>query len=176
MMRATELICDHGGRRHRDESAALAWRKAFIRMPYARELTVPLGVINDTFETAVTWDKFEAFHLAVSTATAAALKEATARAGTVSIRFTHVYPDGPAPYYTFNVSVPQDNSSNSGDMSRAAPRKHCLEPGEPSPTITPLAVTTCLGISNNALPCSAGHSKQPRARLIPPESSIREFW
>ena len=104
MMRATELICDHGGRRHRDESAALAWRKAFIRMPYARELTVPLGVINDTFETAVTWDKFEAFHLAVSTATAAALKEATARAGTVSTRFTHVYPDGPAPYYTFNVS------------------------------------------------------------------------
>jgi len=51
----------------------------------------------------VTWDKFEAFHSAVSTAAAAALKEATARAGTVSTRFTHVYPDGPAPYYTFNV-------------------------------------------------------------------------
>ena len=33
-----------------------------------------------------------------------ALGEATGgRAGTVSTRFTHVYPDGPAPYYTFNV-------------------------------------------------------------------------
>jgi alkyldihydroxyacetonephosphate synthase len=72
-------------------------------MPYARELTVPLGVINDTFETAVTWDKFERFHTAVSTATAEAIREATGRAGTVSTRFTHVYPDGPAPYYTFNA-------------------------------------------------------------------------
>jgi len=54
MARAVELIQDHGGRRHLDESAALRWRTAFIRMPYARELTVPLGVINDTFESAVT--------------------------------------------------------------------------------------------------------------------------
>jgi alkyldihydroxyacetonephosphate synthase len=103
MMRASELIQDHGGRRHRDEGAALTWRTAFIRMPYARELTVPLGVINDTFESAVTWDKFESFHTAVSAATAEALKEATGQPGIVSTRFTHVYPDGPAPYYTFNV-------------------------------------------------------------------------
>ena len=59
------------------------------------------GGDQDTFESAVTWDKFEDFHGAVSAATAAALKEATGRAGTVSTRFTHVYPDGPAPYYTF---------------------------------------------------------------------------
>ena len=72
-------------------------------MPYARELTVPLGVINDTFESAVTWDKFEAFHTAVCAATEEALKEATGRPGIVSTRFTHVYPDGPAPYYTFNA-------------------------------------------------------------------------
>ena len=71
-------------------------------MPYGRELSVPLGVINDTFETAVTWDKFEDFHTAVSKATAEAIREATGKAGTVSTRFTHVYPDGPAPYYTFN--------------------------------------------------------------------------
>ena len=100
--RAIELILDNGGRRHADDRAAQAWRTAFIRMPYCRELTVPLGVINDTFETAVTWDKFEAFHTAVSTATVEAIKEATGKAGTVSTRFTHVYPDGPAPYYTFN--------------------------------------------------------------------------
>ena len=103
MVRAIELIRDHGGRRHLDERAAVAWRTAFIRMPYARELTVPLGVINDTFESAVTWDKFEAFHTAVCAATKEALKEATGRPGIVSTRFTHVYPDGPAPYYTFNA-------------------------------------------------------------------------
>ena len=82
---------------------AFRWRTAFIRMPYARELTVPIGVINDTFECAITWDRFEAFHAAVRKATAAALTEATGNAGTISTRFTHVYPDGPAIYYTFNV-------------------------------------------------------------------------
>jgi alkyldihydroxyacetonephosphate synthase len=103
MARAIELLQDNGGRRHADEGAAQRWRTAFIRMPYARELTVPMGVINDTFESAITWDRFEAFHDAVRRATAEAMKEATGNAGTVSTRFTHVYPDGPAVYYTFNV-------------------------------------------------------------------------
>jgi alkyldihydroxyacetonephosphate synthase len=103
MARAIELLQDNGGRRHADEGAAQRWRTAFIRMPYARELTVPMGVINDTFESAITWDKFEAFHDAVRKATVEALKGATGRGGIVSTRFTHVYPDGPAVYYTFNV-------------------------------------------------------------------------
>jgi alkyldihydroxyacetonephosphate synthase len=103
MARASELMADHGGRRHEDEAAGGRWRTAFIRMPYARELTVPMGLINDTFETAITWERFEAFHAAVRGATEEALNEATGRSGTVSTRFTHVYPDGPALYYTFNV-------------------------------------------------------------------------
>ena len=60
-------------------------------------------MINDTFESAVTWDRFEAFHTSVRAATEAALKEATGNAGVVSTRLTHVYPDGPAVYYTFSV-------------------------------------------------------------------------
>ena len=103
MARAVELLEDHGGRRHEDEGAASRWRTAFILMPYARELTVPMGLINDTFETAITWDRFEAFHDAIRAATLEALKEATGHKGTVSTRFTHIYPDGPAVYYTFNV-------------------------------------------------------------------------
>ena len=101
--RAIELMADHGGRRHAVEAAGQRWRTAFIRMPYGRELTVPMGVINDTFETAVTWNNFETFDEAVRKATEDALVEATGRKGTVSTRFTHVYPDGPAVYYTFNV-------------------------------------------------------------------------
>ena len=103
MARAIELMQDSGGRRHADEAAASRWRTAFIRMPYGRELTVPMGVINDTFETAITWDRFELFHETVRKATEDALVEATGRKGTVSTRFTHVYPDGPAVYYTLNV-------------------------------------------------------------------------
>ena len=36
-------------------------------------------------------------------ATAEAMREATGHPGIVSTRFTHVYPDGPAPYYSFNA-------------------------------------------------------------------------
>ena len=46
---------------HRDGAAGI-WRNAFIRMPYARERLVPRAIIADTFETAITWDRFEAFH------------------------------------------------------------------------------------------------------------------
>ncbi len=84
MARAIELMQDSGGRRHVGRGGGLRWRTAFIRMPYARELTVPMGVINDTFETAITWDRFEPFHEAVRKATEDALVEATGRKGTVS--------------------------------------------------------------------------------------------
>src|SRR5919202_5753621 len=84
MARAVELIADHGGRRPADGAAALRWRTAFIRIPYARELAVPLGVINDTFESAVTWDRFEDLHAAVRAATEEAVREATGRDGVVS--------------------------------------------------------------------------------------------
>jgi alkyldihydroxyacetonephosphate synthase len=75
------------------------WRDAFLRAPYLRDTFVAMGVISETFETAITWDRFPAFHAAVVGETAAAVRELCG-AGTVSCRFTHVYPDGPAPYYT----------------------------------------------------------------------------
>ena len=70
-------------------------------MPFARERTIQRGIINDTFETAITWDRFEEFHDRIKTATADAIKAATGQAGSVTCRCTHVYPDGPAPYFTF---------------------------------------------------------------------------
>jgi alkyldihydroxyacetonephosphate synthase len=109
MKRALECCADHGGAAeaagrpdaHRDGAAGV-WRNAFIRMPYARERMVPRAIISDTFETAITWDRFEAFHDKVKAATAQAIREATGRPGQVTCRFTHVYPDGPAPYFSFH--------------------------------------------------------------------------
>src|SRR2546423_7671175 len=72
-------------------------------MPYAREFLTPAGLITDTFETAITWDRFEAFHDAVKAATERAIRDATGRPGEVTCRCTHVYPDGPAPYFTFHA-------------------------------------------------------------------------
>ena len=73
-----------------------AWRDAFIRMPYMRDVLMQAGILSDTFETAITWDRFEAFHEQVVGATRAALGEPCR----VSCRFTHAYQDGPAPYFT----------------------------------------------------------------------------
>jgi alkyldihydroxyacetonephosphate synthase len=109
MKRALECCSDHGGTpesaeadAHREGTAG-AWRNAFIRMPYAREITVPRAIINDTFETAITWDRFESFHDRVKAATEDAIRRVTGRPGRVTCRFTHVYPDGPAPYFTFHA-------------------------------------------------------------------------
>jgi alkyldihydroxyacetonephosphate synthase len=76
-----------------------SWREAFLRAPYLRDIFVAMGVLSETFETAITWERFPAFHEAVLSAASAAVREACG-AGSVSCRFTHVYPDGPAPYYT----------------------------------------------------------------------------
>ena len=85
------------------EGAAGQWRNAFIRMPYGREKLTPRGIISDTFETAITWERFEAFHDQVKAVTEQAIREATGRPGQVTCRFTHVYPDGPAPYFSFHA-------------------------------------------------------------------------
>jgi alkyldihydroxyacetonephosphate synthase len=72
-------------------------------MPYGREKMTPRGIISDTFETAITWDRFETFHDQVKAATVQAIRVATGRLGQVTCRFTHVYPDGPAPYFSFHA-------------------------------------------------------------------------
>ena len=111
MGRALEIVADHGGDFDANEAAnpdahasgpAGAWRAAFIRMPHYREFLTANAVINDTFETAITWDRFRAFHDDVKAATEAAIEEATGRPGVITCRFTHVYPDGPAPYFTYH--------------------------------------------------------------------------
>jgi alkyldihydroxyacetonephosphate synthase len=110
MARALECCADFGGTVEPAaasdahlEGAAGIWRNAFIRMPYAREFLNPAGIINDTFETAITWDRFEAFHDKVKAATERAILEATGSKGEVTCRFTHIYPDGPAPYFSFHA-------------------------------------------------------------------------
>ena len=83
-----------------------AWRHAFLFAPYLRDSLVACGVLSDTFETAITWDRFPDFHAEVmETARRAVAKASGAKAEgrgspRISCRFTHVYPDGPAPYYT----------------------------------------------------------------------------
>jgi len=111
MTRALAIATSHGGDCpkgpvHKDgdkvssRGAAGTWRNAFIEMPYMFNALVSLGVVVDTFETACTWDRFDELHNAVIENVRAAMKRECG-GGLISCRFTHVYPDGPAPYYTF---------------------------------------------------------------------------
>jgi alkyldihydroxyacetonephosphate synthase len=103
---ALQLAADHGGtvtaRRSKDadqpDDSASTWRSAFLRMPYQRDALARRSMIVETFETACTWDSFESLHNAVTAAANAAIADICG-AGVVTCRFTHVYPDGPAPYY-----------------------------------------------------------------------------
>jgi alkyldihydroxyacetonephosphate synthase len=110
--RALECCKDHGGTtpngvviRGGGEAAGRGgatgdWRDAFIRMPYMLGPMAAMGAIFDTVETAIPWNRFAEFHAGVMQATQKALDEVCG-GGILSCRFTHVYPDGPAPYYTF---------------------------------------------------------------------------
>ena len=112
-----ELLCelarDHGGRlpdrpatppsqgadASRDE-AADAWRSSFLRMPYQRDGLARMGGIVETFETATTWDRVPALYHGVLERMRAEVRRITGADGLVNCRFTHVYPDGAAPYFT----------------------------------------------------------------------------
>jgi alkyldihydroxyacetonephosphate synthase len=69
-------------------------------MPLLREELTARGIIADTFETAVTWEQLPHLYTSVKEATARAVREATGQEGVVSCRLTHVYPGGPAAYFT----------------------------------------------------------------------------
>jgi alkyldihydroxyacetonephosphate synthase len=111
MERALEICREHGGEveqrrggstsgESRAGDAVGSWREAFLRAPHLRDVFVAMGVISETFETAITWERLPAFHEHVTAAAEQALRDVGVENGGVSCRFTHVYPDGAAPYFT----------------------------------------------------------------------------
>jgi alkyldihydroxyacetonephosphate synthase len=129
LARALEICSAHGGsyaERAADGGAEIgAWREAFFRMPYLRDLLVRLGVFIDTFESAVTWERFPAFHEQVTGAVRAALGE-TSR---VTCRLTHVYPDGPAPYFTVLAPARRGDEVAQWHEMKAAASRAILDAG-----------------------------------------------
>ena len=107
-------------RRSEQGDSVEAWRGAFLREPYVRDTLIAGGIIAETFETAITWDRFEQFHGSVLGATEAAVKQICGD-GHVGWRFTHVYPDGPAPYYTILAPAKRGSEVEQWDeIKRAA--------------------------------------------------------
>jgi alkyldihydroxyacetonephosphate synthase len=109
---ALDICVAHGGKpkkpviRNDDHAAAAndesadTWKQSFLRAPYLRDELARMGMISETFETCTTWANFPAFDAAVRAAAQQAIDTHCGGKGLVTCRFTHLYPDGPAPYYT----------------------------------------------------------------------------
>jgi alkyldihydroxyacetonephosphate synthase len=112
-----------------------AWRGAFLLAPYLRDTFVACGVLSETFETAITWDRFEEFHAGVMEAVRTKVAEvcgapaAGEGAPRVSCRFTHVYPDGPAPYFTVLAPAVRGGEVEQWDEVKAAASEALIEGG-----------------------------------------------
>ena len=112
-----------------------AWRNAFLFAPYLRDSLVACGVLSDTFETAITWDRFADFHAEVMETARRAVAEASGGPAEgpgsprISCRFTHVYPDGPAPYYTVLAKARRGDEVAQWDEVKAAVSDTVIDAG-----------------------------------------------
>src|SRR4051794_30527222 len=117
------------------EDPVNAWRHAFLFAPYLRDSLIACGVLSDTFETAITWDRFPDFHAEVMETAGRAVSEASggksegAGSPRISCRFTHVYPDGPAPYYTVLAQARRGDEVAQWDEIKAAVSDSVMDAG-----------------------------------------------
>jgi alkyldihydroxyacetonephosphate synthase len=113
-------VCARHGGEAEERAFAGAWREAFLRAPYLRDTLVATGVISETFESAITWDRLDRFVTDVKAATTAAVREQCGE-GIVTCRLTHAYPDGAAPYFTVLAPARRGEEEAAwGEIKRAA--------------------------------------------------------
>jgi alkyldihydroxyacetonephosphate synthase len=105
-----------------------AWRSAFLRAPYVREQLVLLGVLVETFETAVTWERLPTLVAQVTASVTDALVRVCG-GGRVTCRLTHVYADGAAPYFTVFAPSRRGSEVAQWDEVKAAASEALLAAG-----------------------------------------------
>jgi alkyldihydroxyacetonephosphate synthase len=137
---ALEVAREHGGSvresaRAAEKSPVDSWRGAFLLAPYLRDTFVACGVLSETFETAVTWDRFEELHASVMETARRSVAEVSGAPAEgpgsprVSCRFTHVYPDGAAPYFTILAPAVRGGEVEQWDEIKAAVSEALIEAG-----------------------------------------------
>jgi alkyldihydroxyacetonephosphate synthase len=117
LAQALALCSDAGGRaREKRGESEGAWRDAFLQAPYLRDTLIAGGILAETFETAITWDRFDVFVAGVRERAEAAL----GADGRVTVRITHAYPDGAAPYFTVLAPAQRGSELEQWDEIKAA--------------------------------------------------------
>jgi alkyldihydroxyacetonephosphate synthase len=118
-----------------ESDAVGSWRGAFLLAPYLRDTFIACGVLSETFETAITWDRFEEFYANAMEAVRSKVAEVCDApadgpgAPRVSCRFTHVYPDGPAPYFTVLAPAVRGGEVEQWDEIKTAASEALIEGG-----------------------------------------------
>jgi alkyldihydroxyacetonephosphate synthase len=109
----------------RGEDNVGAWRSAFLSAPYLRDTMVSLGVLSETFETSITWERFDDFYATVMESA----RKAVGEPSKVTCRFTHVYPNGPAPYFTILAPARRGSEVEQWDEIKAAVSDALIDAG-----------------------------------------------
>ncbi len=129
---ADQCIRDHGGTpegEHRAGGSATVWRDSFIRAPYIRDALVRFGAMLETFETAVTWDKFDRLYSSVMDTTRDVLQRLDLSPSIVTCRITHAYTDGLAPYFTVIAKAREGSELNDWNELKNAASSVIMESG-----------------------------------------------
>jgi alkyldihydroxyacetonephosphate synthase len=95
------------------KGAGRAWKRGRYDAPLLRDTLMDHGVMAETLETAVPWDRYLALHAAVRDALYGALGERSV----VMAHLSHSYRDGGSIYYTF--LAPQEKGAEVEQWERA---------------------------------------------------------
>ena len=146
---ALEIAREHGGTPGEARISAPTGRKdvgrivpsragasAFLLAPYLRDTFVACGVLSETFETAITWDRFEEFHATVMETARKAVAEVSsgapprvpARPGSAAASPTST-PTAPAPYFTVLAPAVRGGEVEQWDEIKAAVSEALIEAG-----------------------------------------------
>ena len=120
-------VKDEEQKTNRDASAD-TWKSSFLQAPYLRDELIRMGLVVDTFETAIPWDRFAGFHKRLKEVAMDTIKKHCGQ-GTITCRFTHIYPDGPAPYYTIIAKGEKGKQLEQWDVIKAAVSQVLIDEG-----------------------------------------------
>ena len=136
LKRALEIVSSQNGvyeepeekntQAHRSGSSG-TWRNSFIKAPYYREAFVRRGIIQDTFETSVTWDRGFDFIETIKEKAKRIIKEVSGKESVVTCRLTHTYPDGLAPYFSYSAYAEPSTMIDVWKEIKIATNEICVE-------------------------------------------------
>ena len=124
-----------------------AWRAAFFRAPYLRDAFVAMGILSETFETAVTWERFAALHEAVTAA--AARGDRAGRPDHVP-HLARLSRRAGAVLHRAGARAARRGGRAVGADQGAPSATRCSPPAARSPTTTPSGATTGPGTTASA--------------------------